>query len=280
MMIKALVITGWLNGIVLALTPVQRWEALGRFNSNFTTQHWFILTGVAAIIILTAVLFAVSYNRAVRQQKAADESLFSEYSDKSGLSAYERQILLNVARNAGLKRSEAIFTIGNAFDRGTAKMIEESLAQQGTEESTQLKSTLSCLREKLGFRSLASVAPRAKSRKLSSRQIPVGKKVHITRRTNRTSEDIESTVIKNSDMELTVKLTMPVKITFGELWRVRYYFGASVWEFDTSVVSYDGDTLVLNHSDDARFVNRRRFLRVPVSKPGFVARFPFTRVFS
>jgi hypothetical protein len=72
-------------------------------------------------------------------------------------------------------------------------------------------------------------------------------------------------------------LAEPVKITFGELWRIRYYFGSSVWEFDTSVVSYDGNILVLNHNDDVRFINRRRFIRVPVKKQAFIAHFPFEK---
>jgi len=70
-----------------------------------------------------------------------------------------------------------------------------------------------------------------------------------------------------------------VTVTFGEFWCVRYYFGSSVWEFDTSVVSYDGNVLVLNHSDNVRFINRRRFLRVPMKKRAFIARFPFERSF-
>ncbi|GAJ16042.1 unnamed protein product, partial [marine sediment metagenome] len=89
--------------------------------------------------------------------------------------------------------------------------------------------------------------------------------------------DIESTVIKNDNMELTVKLTTPVESKLGEFWRARYYFGVSVWEFDTSVVRCNGDILVLNHSDDMRFISRRRFLRVQVNKPAFIARFPFSR---
>jgi hypothetical protein len=35
--------------------------------------------------------------------------------------------------------------------------------------------------------------------------------------------------------------------------------------------------LILNHSSNIRFINRRRFLRVPVNKPTFIARFPFAR---
>jgi len=264
------------HAIVLALKPLERWEAAGRFSSNFMTERWFILMGVIAIIILTAALFAVSLHRTLSGRKVSKQ-LFTEYANKRGLSARERQILLAIANNAGLKESEAIFTMGGAFDRGAAKMIEKSLAQGGAEAGEQLKVEMSFLREKLGLHKqrLSSIGSMTRPKKLSSRQIPAGKKVHINRRTNRTSDDIESTIIENNDMELKVKLETPVKITFGEFWRVRYYFGASVWEFDTSVISYDGDVLVLNHSDDVRFINRRRFLRVPVRMPAFIARFPF-----
>jgi hypothetical protein len=79
-------------------------------------------------------------------------------------------------------------------------------------------------------------------------------------------------------MELSVKLDVQVRVTFGETWRVRYYFGASVWEFDTTVNSYDGGVLVLNHSDDIRFINRRRFVRVPVRDMAFISRFPFSKL--
>ncbi len=282
-MITASVITGWLSGLLsatvlgsLALTPPQRWEAAGRFNTSF--GRWFILLGLVAVVVLTVLLFVVSYNQTMQKQKVTDR-LFTEYAARRGLSERERRILLEMARKARLRRSESIFTIDGAFDRGAAKMLEESRAQQGTEESTQLEIELFALAEKLGFRKkpASSKGLAAKAKKLSSRQIPVGKKLYVKHQKAGDSEDIESTVLENNDTELTVKLAKPVKITFGELWRVRYYFGGSVWELDTSVVSYDGDILVLNHSDNVRFVNRRRFLRVPVNKPAFIASFPFAR---
>jgi len=280
-MITTPVITGGLNAIFLALTPIQRWEAMRRFDSGFMTERWFIITGVVAIIILTALLFAVSFHRKEDERRLTNR-LFVEYADKRGLSERERQILLVIARQAGLKRGEAIFTMGSAFDRGVAKIVEESFAKQQTAEGgKQLKAELSFLREKLGFQKQppSSVGSLTRSRKLSSRQIPTGKKLHINRRKAHDSKDMESTVIKNDDMELTVKLAMPVEYSVGELWRARYYFGSSVWEFDTSLVSCDGNILVLNHSDNVRFINRRRFLRVSVNKPAFVAHFPFSKTF-
>jgi hypothetical protein len=269
-----------LNAVILALTPLERMKAVGsRLGANFGTDFWFILAALVAIVILTVMFLVIGYNR-VMQQRGANGGLFTEYARKSGLSRYESEILFKVAQKAGLKRGEAVFTMGDAFDRGVAKMMQEGLPKQPEEESERLKAELSFLREKLGFqkKSPAAIGSLEKSRKLSSRQIPVGKKLHITRRKTRKLADIECTVVKNEDVELTVRLAIRVESAPGEFWRARYYFGASVWEFDTSVVSCSGDLLVLNHSDDVRFINRRRFLRVPVNNPAFVARFPFARM--
>jgi len=278
-MTTAPVIIDGLAAIVLSLTPEERWKAAGsRLGTSFIEEHWYVLTAAAVIIILTVLLLVLSLRRRVGQRRVIKQ-LFVEHAEKSGLSGRERQILLEIAGKAGLKRSEAVFTMASAFDRGAAKIVEESLNQQGTEEGRVLRTELSFLREKLGYQKKArvSIGSPTKSRKLSSRQIPAGKKLHITRRKTRDLASIESTVIKNSDIELTVKLAMSVESKAGELWSVRYYFGASVWEFDTSVVSCNGNILVLNHSDNVRFINRRRFLRVPVKKPAFIARFPFAR---
>ncbi|MHC4720214.1 MAG: PilZ domain-containing protein [Planctomycetota bacterium] len=280
-MATAAIMTTWLNVVFLALTPVQRWEALNKqFNTDYMTDRWFTLALAVIIIVATVLLIMVSYKRKV-EERAVAQQLFGEYAEKRGLSGRERRVLEDIARRAGLKRSESIFTMGGAFDRGATKIIEEDLAQgQTSERISRLKTDLSFLAEKLGFknRTGSSKDSAAKLRKLGSRQIPIGKKLYLTRRRTRISDDIESTVIENNDIGLTVKLAMSLKITGGEIWRVRYYFGVSVWEFDTSVAGCDRDLLVLNHSADVRFINRRRFLRVPVNKPAFVARFPFTRL--
>ncbi len=276
MMAVTPVVTTWLSAILLGLTPIERWEAARGFNSDFMTERWFTVTLAVIIITATILFFLVSYKRK-EQERRVTERLFSKYAERVGLSGRERQILLDIVDQAGLKRSEAIFTMGSAFENGADRIIEKSFGRsQTSEESKQLKAELSFLREKLGFKGRSG--PVLKPKKLSSRQIPIGKKLHLTRRKTRISEDIEAVVVANNDEELTVEFAMAVKITLGEIWRVRYYFGASVWEFDSSVVSCNGNIIVLNHSDNVRFINRRRFLRVPVDKQAFIARFPFARV--
>ncbi len=271
------VMTTGFNIIVPALTPVERWKAAGRFGSSMT-EPWFILTGVAVIIVLAGLLLMISLRRIARERKVS-EQLFVDYAEQRGLSGREQQILLEIAYKAELKRTHSIFSMAGAFDHGAGKMIEESLAQQRAGESQRLRTELSFLREKLGFQKQTSVSigSSTKLKKPSSRQIPEGKQLYINRRKTPDLGDIESTVIKNDNMELTVRLTTSVDSKLGELWRAQYYFGTSVWEFETSVVRCYGDILVFNHSDDMRFISRRRFLRIRVNKPAFIARFPFSR---
>ncbi|MHC4572536.1 MAG: PilZ domain-containing protein [Planctomycetota bacterium] len=268
---------------LLALTPAERWQAARRFGSSFMGDRWFILTAVASMLALTVLFLIVSLRRLVLE-RSLTERLFLECAQRRGLSAHERQILLDVAARAGLKKSDAIFTMEEAFDRGSAKVVQESLIQpKADEQSRQLRNELLFLREKLGFHKgrSSSIGSPAKSRKLSSRQIPAGRTVYMTRRRRgRDSSDVETTIAANNDMELIVRPITPVRASTGELWRVRYHFGASIWEFDTAVIGSDGDVLVLHHSDTVRFISRRRFLRVPVNKPALIAPFPFARTLS
>ena len=278
-MVTASVITTGLNAVFLALTPIERWHAARRLDSASTDQRWFILLGVIAVIILTVLLIASSYNNKVKERKAAD-NIFINYAKRMGLSRRERQILLDIAKITKLKRIESIFTMVTAFDHGATELTKNVLARRGARTSKNLSDQLSVLREKLGFEKNSSIqtGSAANSNKPSSKHIPTGKQLHMTRRKTGNEPNIESTVIENNDAELTVKLEVSLESKPGELWSVRYYFGASVWEFETSSISCYGNILVLNHSDNIRFINRRRFLRVPVNKPAFIARFPFARI--
>lgn len=282
-MIPAPVISAGLNTVVLALTPVQRMYAVRQLNIDhfIISDRWYIIAGVLVIILLAVLLYAAACNRANQERKSA-RNLFAEYAEQRGLSDNERGILMKIAVGAGLRRVESIFTMASAFDRGVAKMVGESIALLGVEKSKQLKTALSVLREKLGFYNVrpSSAGFTTRSIKLSSRQIPVDKKLDITRRKTQDSSSIEATVIENNDAELVIRLASPIASAAGDYWCVHYQFGASIWEFDTSVVRCDGDIIILNHSDDVRFVNRRRFLRVPVEGSAFVARFPFRKTFS
>jgi len=270
-MISASIMIARLNAVMAALTPAQRWDAMRRLEGDFMTDRWFIMAGVSVIVVLTVLLIVVSYRRA-KQHKLSNR-LFREYADRLGLTGQQSQILRNIAARSRLGRSELIFTAAAAFDRGAGEIVRETLAISGAQSSSRVSAELSALREKLGFERRRPASAGAAVRP-SSREIPVGKKLYLT---VSGSDSVESTVIKNDQIELAVRLAGSLETDPGELCCARYNFGASVWEFDAPVVSCHAGILILSHADDVRFINRRRFLRVPVKQPAFIARFPFAR---
>jgi len=263
---------------VLAISPTERWYAARRLGGDLLVGGWFIPAALAAIVVLTLLFVAVSYSRAVKEKKSGSR-LFLTYAEKRGLSSRECQTLLDIAARSELRGLESIFTMPTAFDRGAARARESILKSEGTEAGKHFGSHLSALREKLGFRNPVSArgGSATPTGKPSTRQIPIGKKLFIRPTETLDLAEVESTVIKNDNLEFAVVLSALLEMSPGQLCRAQYYFGAAVWEFDASVLSCHAGILVLNHTDDVRFINRRRFLRVPVNRPAFIARFPFAK---
>jgi hypothetical protein len=267
-----------MNVIRAALTPTQRWYTARQFDSGVMSERWLILAGLGAIIILTVLLIVVSYQRRTKEQRTSNRR-FLEYADKMGLTQRERRILKDIAARARLRRNVSIFSMVEAFDCGASRLIEGTLALQGVQASKRLSAMTSALREKLGFekQNPVSVGSARPSSRPNSRQIPTDKKLHLTYPNADNPDNIEGTVINNDNVQLTIRLATPLQSNSGKSCRVRYGYGGSVWEFDASVVSCQGDILILTHSDNVRFINRRRFLRVSVHTPAFIAHFPFAR---
>ena len=143
----------------------------------------------------------------------------------------------------------------------------------GVEYGNQLTGELRSIREKLGLEVSHPAGSAQSDKKPSSRDIAVGKIVHITRRIDRFEDEIDGRVIANTPLAFTVQIPFEIEDSLTRQWRVRYYFGASVWEFDVNLIKCKGDILDFEHSKNIRFINRRKFLRVSVERPGFIAAF-------
>ena len=262
-----------------ATTPLERWAAARRLSSgggsHEASYYWFLALAIVALIFLLGLFWRTS-RRQKTPVKSLSRELFAEQALRRGLSARERQILLAIVMRSGLMRSHDIFTTVDAFDRGAAKLLAECLQTRTTDEIERLKTEVEHLREKLGFQ-VQRTGSGIQSRKTSSRDIPAGSVLHLTRRRDRIGLTIMGRVIRNDDIELAVDLEEAIETHSSDAWRVRYSFGPSVWEFDTTAAGCDGTRLVLNHCQYVRFVNRRRFPRVCVNVPALVAKFPFVR---
>lgn len=264
--------------IVSALTPLQRWDAVTKHHSNPAANQLFIVIGLGTVgILLMLLLF--SFYRRKKDTQTSSEKLFNKHAKAKNLTEQEYNILMDMAINADLKRHESIFTLPSTFDRECAKILEDAQNQNKVEQFHQLKATLNLLRTKIGFPQYPSgrTVSGTDASTPGTREIPIKKKIYVKTNRGERNHELEAVVIANDSAGLTAQFCTPIEVVFGQLWTCRYYSGAFVAEFDTTAMKCNGHTVVLSHSHQIRLVNRRRFLRVPVSKPAYIAHFPFRK---
>ena len=263
-----------------AITSTQRFNAVRLFNSDLWAKNEFILICGVILAALIMLFIIIALLDAIKRKRNSNH-LFVEYADKRGLNIRERQILMDIAARARLRFSESIFTMGDVFDRGATQMIRVALAKYGAKRSRYLSAELTMLRDKIGFQKRTSVSEMDLKKSLSgSRQISEGKKIYLTNPESIEFFEVESIITENSNLGLTVQLQEMIECEPGDAFCVRYYFGSVIWEFDTNVLKTNGNILILQHSDNIRYVNRRRFLRVAVNESAYIAAFPFSKSFS
>lgn len=266
--------TNIIGGIQSALTVEQKLAALRKFGQTPTifTNKWFILSCASLVFVLIMVLVTISKYRLEKARKLKRE-IFLEKADRNGLTPDETKLLVEITRRSGLKHPNNIYTMPEAFDSGSA-IIMQHLFEKGKclDERKRYYAEIMDVREKLGFtKSQSSTAVLAgKNGKLSSRQIPVGKKLTLTSNDS-AGTTFDAMLAESDDMTFTVAGDVEVLAKPGQSWRVRYRFGAGTWQFNSMILDCQGNAIVLSHSDKVRFVNSRRFLRVAADFPALVA---------
>jgi hypothetical protein len=238
-------------------------------------QQWFVMIGVAVLLALLVTLVAISYRR--RQQTKRQQAHELDIAIlRRGLTGRERQILLAIAVRSGLRHMPDIFRQVEAFDRGAVQLLAECAQTRTPQEIATLKAEVAGVRQKLSTQPMAGRGAAARGRP-SSREIPVGAPLELTGRRGDQAVALRVEVLRNDAIELAVGLRAPLGSKPGDSWLARYYSGLSAWEFRTATVRCDDQKLVLSHSQDIHFVNRRRFPRVPARWPARIAPLPLVQ---
>jgi hypothetical protein len=263
-------IGGVLQPMMGALTPADRVNAARNMPISPLSWLWILLVAVAGVVVVGVAIMLIAR---WRHLKWGVWGLFHAQADHLGLSAEERDLLAHLASLAGVKDPVAIFTMDDAFNQGSIGFLQSqhltAMDEQGRAYACAL---LNLLREKLGFHGASESEDQTLT---STRNIPEGARVTIMHRGR--ADGFQATVWHSDSMELVVEPEAPVQCQPGEGWLVRLADGGSVWEFDAPVVSTSDGRIVLGHSDNVRFINRRRFPRVPVDKSALLAPFPFIK---
>jgi len=237
---------------------------------------WPALVGGGVVVIAAAVLIHLARRRG-RIRAAWGE--FTRLAQEAGLSDEERGLVAAIARLAGLGRSpQGIFTDEKAFGAGLARLVDSGRPGRASGHSYAMCTRciyLVSLHEKLGFEPTGSGKEVAQAIQLG--YLEPGTALTVFRQTRPENLQVFVTGRRDQGRELFVLPEVPLEAHAGETWTVRYPRAGTLWEFDAKVVSNMADEIVIRPGGQARWVNRRRFARVPVCRPAQVALFPFHR---
>ncbi len=161
---------------ILALTARDRFNAMQNLDSgsnSFMTSKWFTVAMVILLAGSVVAFLVVSFYRKSKELKAAEKT-FSDLATKKGLTEPEIDTLMLIAVKAGLKNSEAIFSIRDIFERGAAILFNESKSQgKPTTETARLEKELAGLRQKMNYRKPASAPANVPAVPAQKSKIPV-----------------------------------------------------------------------------------------------------------
>lgn len=268
---------------VKALSTAQKLRAIGGMDKReFTLVNPRVcVAGLITIGILLIVLYLYRKNRIWKTEDLSKER-FESNVERLGLDNEERQLVLDVANSIKLKKIDSIFTMARAFDDGAAGVMKKSFSQgKSLVERKHLNQQITSLKEKLGFKekstTFSSNEYSFRPKGLSSRQVPVGRNLLISRIHSKDASPATAVVTENNHFELKMTTEDDFNGEPGEIWRVLYQLGAVIWKFDSLIVSCEGKEIIFSHTENIRFINRRKFVHAPVNLHGYIARFHCSR---
>jgi len=260
----------------LAISAAERFRAIGRNLTGNGIGPWLTLVLGLGLIAGLVTLFALSHRRDNAKQSW---QRFRRRAERIGLGEEERALLGNIALSADLKDPEAVFASEEAFFRGMARM-ERAPDQPGPFPGEKLAVCGSCqyyrsLREKLGFTSEPADTPEPAG--VSLGPIQPGTTLKVTRQAEPHDAEVILEAVDQGTGELMIGKRQDLAVRTGETWTLSFSEAGLLWEFSARVAAVKSETeLLVRALSRASQSNRRRFLRVPVSRPAQIAAFPFS----
>lgn len=268
-MIDLSVIPHSLQPLVGSSSPLERLEGARRFSAGPLDSPWMLGLGLFALA-LAAVGTVAAVVFCLRRREQQRWARFHTRAERMGLSTEESRLLANLVQLAEMKNPDSALVLDTAFERAAASLTEQRQQAMSPDVRLQTNRAIHSLRVKLGF---AHVRQDEEKTHVSSQQIPEASSLELT--FSRQALTVGGVALACLPDVLAVLLHTPVECETGDAVRVRYSNLGAVWEFDTFVSEQIDDTVLLDHTERIRFVNRRRFPRIPTEKPGALCPFPF-----
>lgn len=261
----------------MALKPMERLKAMGEFGEATSGQVWLMVFLLLALLLIAAgvvVLALVRHWRRARQQRERLAALCQEH----GLGDRERYVMAAIVKAGRIRQVETVFTVSMSFERGLAALMRSPTVMGMTEQKRQeVRDLIESVRQRLGLVSPEAGGGEGPARPAAPADPIIGRgdRLMVVYRGAATTFDVD--VSATAPEEFLVQPRGEIDARPGETWLLRYAKDGAMWEFDAPVMGTEGGQVRLGRVGRPRFINRRRFPRVPTSKPAQVANFPFTR---
>lgn len=267
-------------GNMLATLPRTRDRLKATNHDNWPKQFegpWFYgLLVVLGIILVAAIVGIVVHYRKKRLAKVAGS--FRSQGESLGLNDEELSLLASIAMRATPRDPMAVFASQDLFSDGLTNLVEADRL----EDIFSVKHRSTChhcpftvsLREKLGFSIMPGLA---KPSDIQLGPLPDGAILSVER--NRSPQQFEVTLIRmeHNPLQLRVKAEDDIRSRPGESWQIHFPRGGVLWEFNAWVARHIDGEILIRPVGQVRWINRRRFPRVPTNKIVWSASFPFDR---
>jgi len=250
---------------------LQRWNAVRNPPSGNDGWLWLIVTATIVLLSVVIVVPLVLYfrKRLAVPAGASHSTPVSASRTDASLTAFDVELLTRLIRQSGFIRPEMEFTLQHAFNVGMANYVgSDAFFDLPGEQRRDVTEKIEVLRTSLDIKN-----QEYDEKTMTTRNIPVGTQITVTH--IGLQDDFGVVVRDNSDEGLRVQPVSPLEYSSDPVWTLRYYDGAKVWEFTSSIAHQDDAGLVMKHTDDVKPINFRRFVRVPVECSAEVCPFAF-----
>ena len=260
-----------LGTLAQGLSATDRWKAIRNVGGTGGNGDllWWILIGLG-ILVAVGTVTALVY---AHKQKRSKWGICKILGKRAGLRDSELILLDRMVKRTGLKDPAKICTDNRIFNDAAMDYMSSSQVVASSEKAQlDLQTALVSIHAKLGFGVVNDGDGLSGIR--SSRQITTGSRVFVAKMDSH--ETIEATVTGNSRTELLIRAaeSLPGRRK-GDILTIRYAHGKGSWEFDARVIESDGSSVVVEHSQEMRSVNFRRFPRISTSMSAMAMFFPF-----
>jgi len=259
--------------VLLALDPTERWEALRRTESVWgglaSPAVWIPLGVVVAAALVTVGL----YRR--RQLRRTLVAALAEAAADVDLTVAEQTMLARLAEVAEPHPLTDTHTLAEAFEDGVRRVLESRTTQAlAPTDRRRVQRVIHSLRVKLGF----GPGPAARDASTAREGTPqaLARDTRVTVALPGEASAVDATVTASAGREVTIRLDdAPLTLRPGGAVMLRRVCRGVQWEYPAAVTAVEDQDAGVRLIGMPRPTNLRRFLRVPLDRPVFVARYGF-----